>query len=453
MKKIVVVGGVAAGMSAASKAARMAKDVSVTVYTQEDYISYSACSLPYMAQGLITDLGDLVARTPEQMKESGVDVLIGHTVIAIDPEKQTVTVVNAQGEEFVDSYDELIIATGARPIVPNLPNKELEGIFTVKTIPSIHAIQAYVAANQPKEAVVIGGGFIGVEMADALTALGIHVTVLEKAPQILTVMDQDMADRVAEYMTGKNVNVVCNCNVESFIGENGKVCGVHTSEQDYPAEMVIFAIGVQPNSEIAGAAGVELGVKGAIVVDDQMRTNVPHIWSAGDCATAKHIVTGKNVHIPLGTTANKQGRIAGENVVGGNAEFWGVVGTSVFRVFEWEAARTGLTMREAAMNGIEAWESTITSNTRASGYPGRGPITVKLVMEDGTNRILGGQIFGAPGSGKRIDVLAAMVQMGATPVQLSQLDMAYAPPFSPVWDSILVAANQAVSKMRKRQKA
>ena len=451
MRKIIVIGGVAAGMSAASKAARTSSDVQIVVYTQEEYISYSACSLPYLAQGVISDEGELVARTPEQMHKSGVQVLINHQVTGICPEKQTVQVRTPQGDLLEDHYDELVIATGTRSIVPPLPNIGLEGIFTVKTIPDIHKIQAYMAANDPKKAVVVGGGFIGLEMADALTNQGLQVTIVEKAPQILTTFDQDMAQLVADHMAQNGVEICCNCGVEGFSDNgSGQVCGVTADGRAFPADLVILSIGVMPNTEIAASAGIQLGAKKAILVDDEMRTNIPHIYAAGDCATARHIVTGQDVHIPLGTTANKQGRIAGENAAGGHKKFQGVTGASIFKIFQREAARTGLTMREAEMSGIPAWESTITSNTRASGYPGRGPITVKLVMRDGTNEILGAQIVGASGAGKRIDVLTAMVQLSATPDTLSKLDLAYAPPFSPVWDPLLVAANQAVSKANKR---
>lgn len=451
MKKIIVAGGVAAGMSAASKAARMGKDIAVTVYTQEAYISYSACSLPYLAQGMITNEAELVARTPEQMLLQGVQVLTEHVVTEILPDQNLVRVATPQGEIIEDSYDELILATGARPIVPDFPNRDLNGIFTVKTIPDIQKLQAYLARHGVREAVVVGGGFIGLEMADALTSLGIHVTILEKAPQILTTFDQDIACQIQAYLEEQGVAVRCETSVKAFTGDGaGNVGAVVSEDGEYPGDLVILAIGVLPNSEVAAAAGIALGMKNAIFVDDEMRTNLPHIFAAGDCATARHIVSGKNVHIPLGTTANKQGRIAGENAVGGSARFQGVAGASIFRIFDREAARTGLTMREAAAADLDAWESTISSNTRASGYPGRGPITIKLVLENKTNRILGGQIFGAAGAGKRIDVLTAMVQMSATVEALAQLDMAYAPPFSPVWDPILVAANQTMAAAKKR---
>ena len=451
MKKIIVAGGVAAGMSAASKAARMGKDVAVTVYTQEAYISYSACSLPYLAQGIITNEAELVARTPEQMLLQGVRVLTEHVVTEILPDQNLVRVATPQGEIIEDSYDELILATGARPIVPDFPNKDLNGIFTVKTIPDIQKLQAYLALHEARETVVVGGGFIGLEMADALTNQGIHVTILEQAPQILTTFDQDIACKIQEYLDERGVAVRCKTSIKAFTGDGtGNVGSVVCEDGEYPGDLVILAIGVMPNSEVAAAAGIGLGMRNAILVDDEMRTNLPHIYAAGDCATARHIVTEKNVHIPLGTTANKQGRVAGENAVGGNVRFQGVTGASIFRIFDREAARTGLTIREAAAAGLDGWESTITSNTRASGYPGRGPITIKLVLENKTNRILGGQIFGATGAGKRIDVLTAMVQMSATVDALAQLDMAYAPPFSPVWDPILVAANQTVAAAKKR---
>lgn len=452
MKKIIVIGGVAAGMSAASKAARTAPDAEVTVYTQEEYISYSACSLPYLAQGLITDEEELVARTPEQMRKSGVKVLTGHVVTEINPERQLVKVTDSRGRRLVDSYDELIIATGARAIVPPLPNRELEGIFTLKTIPDAHRIQAHMALGRIKEAVIVGGGFIGLELADAFTSRGLHVTILEKASQLLTTFDTDIAERVRVCLEEHGVSIHCGCGVTGFTGDGaGRVRSVVTENGEYPAQLVVLAMGVVPNSELAAAADIALGARNAILVDEEQRTSLPHIFAAGDCATARHIVTGQDVFIPLGTTANKQGKLAGENAVGGHRRFQGVTGASIFRLFDREAARTGLTMREAATQGISAWESVITSNTKASGYPGRGPITVKLVMEEGTDRILGGQIFGASGAAKRIDVLTAMVQLSADVNTLASLDLAYAPPFSPVWDPLLVAANQASAAAARRK--
>ena len=448
MTRMIVIGGVAAGMSAASKAARQAKGMQVDVYTDEGHIAYSACSLPYYTQGVIDNEEVMIARTPEEFGRQGVSVHMGYSVREIDPAGKRIRVASPQGEETWEAYDKLVIATGARPIVPPLPGRDLQGIFTVKQIPDVDRIKAYIAVKKPGTAVIVGGGFIGVEMAEALIHLGVKVTMLEMAPQIMTLMDEDMAAMVQGELERAGVTVLTGAAVSGFQGQ-GTVETVNYEGGSVPAELVILAIGVKANTELAAAAGIELGFKNAIRVNEYMETNLPDIYAAGDCATAFHRVTGKETFIPLGTTANKQGRIAGENAAGGHRAFGGVVGTTIFKVMEMEGARTGLSLREAGLNGLDAWEVSITSNTRASGYPGRGPCTIKLVVEKDTNRLLGAQIFGAAGSGKRIDVLAAMVQLKQTPYDLAALDLAYAPPFSPVWDPILVAANQAVSKIEK----
>lgn len=452
MTRLIVIGGVAAGMSAASKAARQAKGMLVDVYTDERHIAYSACSLPYYTQGVIDNEEVMIARTPEEFGQQGVNVHMGCTVKEIAPDKKQVLVAGPDGSETWEAYDKLVICTGARPIVPPLPGRELEGIFTVKQIPDVDRIKAYIAAKKPRTAVIVGGGFIGVEMAEALVNSGVKVTMLEMAPQIMTLMDEDMAAMVQAELEKAGVTVLTGAAVAGFEGADGAVASVNYAGGSVPAEMVILAIGVKANTEMAAAAGIELGFKNAIRVNEYMETNIPDIYAAGDCATAFHRITEKETFIPLGTNANKQGRIAGENAAGGRRAFGGVVGTTIFKVMEMEGARTGLSAREAGMNGFDAWEVSITSNTRASGYPGRGPCTVKLVLEKDTDRLLGAQIFGAAGSGKRIDLLAAMAQMKQTAYDLASLDLAYAPPFSPVWDPILVAANQAVSKSEKRRR-
>ncbi|MEA4891131.1 MAG: FAD-dependent oxidoreductase [Peptococcaceae bacterium] len=448
MTRMIVIGGVAAGMSAASKAARQAKGMQVDVYTDERHIAYSACSLPYYTQGVIDNEEVMIARTPEEFGKQGVNVHMGFTVAEIAPEKKQVLVAAPDGPETWEPYDKLVICTGARPIVPPLPGRELMGVFTVKQIPDVDKIKSYIALKKPERAVIVGGGFIGVEMAEALVNLGLQVTVLEMAPQIMTLMDEDMAAMVQETLEKAGVEVKTAAAVAGFSGTQ-RVEAVNYEGGSIPAELVILAIGVKPNTELAARAGVELGFKNAIRVNEYLETNLPDIYAAGDCATAYHRVTEKETYIPLGTTANKQGRTAGENAAGGRRAFGGVVGTTIFKVMEMEGARTGLSLREAKMNGFEAWDSSITSNTRAAGYPGRGPCTIKLVVEKGTDRLLGAQIFGAPGAGKRIDLLAAMVQMKQTIQDLAGLDLAYAPPFSPVWDPVLVAANQAVAKSEK----
>ncbi|MDR1193771.1 MAG: FAD-dependent oxidoreductase [Peptococcaceae bacterium] len=449
-KRLIVIGGVAAGMSAASKAARQNKEMTIDVYTDESYISYSACSLPYYTQDVIDNKEVMIARSVAEFGERGVRAHPQHKALRVDPAKKAVLIRRPDSAEAWEAYDRLVIATGARPIVPPLPGIGLEGVFTVKQIPQAERLKEYIAARKPARAVIAGGGFIGAEMAEALLALGLKVTVLEMAPRIMTLMDEDMAALVAKELRAAGAEVITGAALTGMLGED-RVNAVASDSGEIAADLVILAIGVKPNTEIAQAAGIELGFKNAIRVNERMETNLPDIYAAGDCAAARHLVTGKETYIPLGTTANKQGKIAGENAAGGQAVFKGVVGTTIFKVIEKEGARTGLSLREAGLAGIDAWESTITSYTRAAGYPGRGEITVKLVVEKGSRRLLGGQIFGAAGAGKRIDVLAALLQTGASIDLLAELDLAYAPPFSPVWDPLLVAANQAVSKADKME--
>lgn len=445
--RIVVIGGVAAGMSAASKAKRVDPEAEVTVYTQESYISYSACSLPYLAKDLITDIGELVARTPEQMSKAGVAVHVCHEVTAILPKEKRIAVKDGGGRSFCVPYDRLIIATGSSNVIPPLENAEAEGVFTVKSIPDIQRLQHYIAEHDCKTAVVIGGGFIGVEMTDALSGIGLSVTLLEKGSQLLPILDTTMAERIRAYIEGQGVHVFCNTGAEGLrIDEAGRVAAVQTENGEFSADLVVMAIGLVPNTALAESAGLKLGPRKAILVDERMRTSVPDIYAAGDCATTKLLVTGEDTSVCLGTVANRNGKVAGENAAGGQAIYPGGLGTCVFKVFDMEAGKTGLSLQETTSRGLDAFENTIQSNTKASGYPGRGPVFVELVVERGTNRLLGGQIFGAEGSAKRIDVIAAYVQLNQSVDRLAMLDMAYAPPFSPVWDPVLVAANQASAK-------
>ncbi len=448
--KIVIIGGVAAGMSAASKAIRTNPEALVEVYTDETYISYSACSLPFLCKNLISNESSLIARNPEQMKSVGVCVYTQHKAVNIDPEKKKITVIDPTGQSKDVPYDKLIIATGARNFVPSIDNVTAPGVFTIKSIPDIHRLQNYILDQKCKKTVIIGGGFIGLEMADALHSIGLSVTMVEKTPQIMPILDEDIAGEIQDYVEECGIRICCNTEAQAIlITSDGKACGVKTQGKSVEGEVIILAIGLLPNTNLAAQAGIELGVKRAIRVDQSMRTNIPDIYAAGDCAATLNLVTGKETSICLGTLANRNGKVAGENAAGGSAEYLGEVGTSVFKIFEREGGKTGLSLREAKQEGLEAWDVTIHSYTRASGYPGRSPITVKLVVEQGTNRLLGGQIFGGEGAAKRIDVIAAYVQLKQTIHSLAALDMGYAPPFSPVWDPVLIAANQAVNKSMK----
>ncbi len=442
-ERLVVIGGVAAGMSAAAKARRTNKDLDIVVYEKSGFVSYGSCGFPYFIKGDIPRIEDVIVRTPEQFAKQGIRALVHHEVIAIDTEAHTVRVRNLDtGEEFTDHWDKLILTTGGTAARPPIPGLELQGIFTLRTPEDAIAVRRWIDEAQPRRGVVVGGGYIGLEMAEALAAHGIQVTLLEMLPQVMPNMDADMAAHVQEELERQGVNLQLEHPVEAFEG-NGRVREVLAGGERFPADMVIFSVGVRPNVTLARKAGIALGPTGAVAVDDHQRTNVPNVWAAGDVAEARHLVTNKPAYIPLGTTANKQGRVAGTNAAGGDAAFAGVVGTAVVKVFDLHAARTGLSEREAQAEGFDVASVTIKSSSRAHYMPGHQPVHVKLIFEKGSHRILGAQMVGREGIAKRIDVIAAALHAGWTTYDLAKLDLSYAPPFAPVWDPILVAANVA----------
>ncbi len=442
-ERLVVIGGVAAGMSAAAKARRTNKDLDIVVYEKSGFVSYGSCGFPYFIKGDIPRIEDVIVRTPEQFAKQGIRALVHHEVIAIDTEAHTVRVRNLDtGEEFTDHWDKLILTTGGTAARPPIPGLELQGIFTLRTPEDAIAVRRWIDEAQPRRGVVVGGGYIGLEMAEALAAHGIQVTLLEMLPQVMPNMDADMAAHVQEELERQGVNLQLEHPVEAFEG-NGRVREVLAGGERFPADIVIFSVGVRPNVTLARKAGIALGPTGAVAVDDHQRTNVPNVWAAGDVAEARHLVTNKPAYIPLGTTANKQGRVAGTNAAGGDAAFAGVVGTAVVKVFDLHAARTGLSEREAQAEGFDVASVTIKSSSRAHYMPGHQPVHVKLIFEKGSHRILGAQMVGREGIAKRIDVIAAALHAGWTTYDLAKLDLSYAPPFAPVWDPILVAANVA----------
>ncbi len=441
--KLIIIGGVAAGMSAAARAKRRNKNLQITVYEKSGYVSYGACGLPYFIQGEIPKIEKLIVRTPEQFAQQGIKALVHHEVIDINAKAHTVTVKNLKtGETFQDQWDELLITTGAQATRPPIPGLDLPGVFTLRTVEDGLAIKDWIEKKHPWQAVVVGGGYIGLEMAEALAANGMYVDVVEMLPQVLPYIDADMAALVQEELTRHGVTVHLNSPVRAFQGD-GQVEQVLAGDKILSADLVLFSIGAKPNIPLAKKAGVAIGETGAIAVDRQQRTNVPHIWAAGDVAEAWHHVLNKPAYIPLGTTANKQGRVAGTNIAGGNATFAGVVGTAVVKVFDLEVARTGLSEREAKEAGFDAASVTIKAPARAHYMPTHPPIHVKLVFEKHSKKLLGGQMIGVEGVAKRIDVIAAALFAGWTVYDLAKLDLSYAPPFAPVWDPILVAANVA----------
>lgn len=442
-ERLVVVGGVAAGMSAAAKARRTTKDLDVVVYEQSGFVAYGSCGFPYFIKGEVPRVEDLVARTPAQFAEQGIQTRVRHRVLAVDPTAQTLRVRNVvTGEEFSDRWDRLILATGGTAARPPIPGLDLLGIFTLRTVEDAVAIRQWIGDHRPERGVIVGGGYIGLEMAEALSAHGVRLTVVEMLPQVLPNMDAEMAAHAQEELTRQGVTLHLERPVEAFEGRD-RVQAVVAGGERLPAEVVIFSIGVRPSVELARQAGIAVGPTGAMAVDDHQRTSLSNVWAAGDAAEARHLITGQPAYVPLGTTANKQGRVAGTNAAGGDEIFSGIVGTAVVKVFDLHAAQTGLTEKRAREGGRDAAAVTITANSRASYMPGRSPIHVKLVFERGSQKLLGGQIVGREGVAKRIDSVAAALQAGWTTYELAALDMAYAPPFSPAWDPLLVAANAA----------
>lgn len=445
--KLVIIGAVAAGMSAASKAKRENPHIDVEVYTLEEHISYSACGIPYYIEDKIQNKEKLIARSKEKFEDQGINIFTKHWVKKINPEAKELLVVRDENEEITVSYDKLIITTGANPIKPRLDGIDLDNIFTVKNIPDGEKIKSQIP--KAKKVVIVGGGYIGLEMIDAFLPYNLDITVVERSDQLMANIDGDMAKIIEEHIAEKGINVRLGESVEAFKG-NSKVEAVITDKGEYPADIVVLAIGVAPNSELAKEAGIELGVRNSIKVNDKMETSVEDIYAAGDCASHYHLLYKDDNYIPLGTTANKQGRIAGENALGGNAEFQGIIGTGIMKVIDLEVGRTGLNTREAKELGYEFFDTTITIPNIASYYPGFGKGKLKLIVEKSTGKVLGGQIVGPPLTAKRIDVIATCIQAGFTIYDMAKLDLAYAPPFSPVWDPVLVAANVSVSEFEKK---
>lgn len=447
-RRLVIIGGDAAGMTAAAQARRSTKpdQLEIVAFERSFRTSYAACGLPYLVGGFVKTPDDLVARTPEQHRANGIDVRTRHEVTAIDVQASTVAVRDLDaGLESVVHFDELLIATGASGIAPPWPGIDAAGVLQLRNLDDAAAVEQLLAAGA-RRAVVVGAGYIGLEVAEGLLARGLQVTVVERlgAP-MAAVLDADMAAGVGDAMRVAGIDLRLNTAVTGFTTAGGRVTAVETEAGPIAADLVIIGLGVRANADLARAAGIGLGAAGGILVDDRMRTDTPHVWAAGDCVESRHRVTGRSVLVALGTHANKQGRVAGTNITGGQAAFGGVLGTAITKFQHVEIARTGLTEREAAAAGFGALAVTTEASSRASYYPGAQPMKIKLVVERGTGRLLGAQIVGGEGAGKRIDVLATALWNGMTAAEVGGMDLSYAPPFSPVWDPVLLAAGKAAA--------
>lgn len=442
MKRVVIIGGDAAGMSAAAQASRSGSDLELVVFERSEYTSYAACGLPYFVAGLISDENKLVARSPEQHRANGIDVRTSHEVVSIDTVQRRVLVSNLlTGAQSYEPFDQLVIATGASTVRPLFTNIDALGVMNIKVIPDALAIEEILRNRSPRRAVVVGAGYIGLEMAEAFMLRGLEVTLVERLDQPMATLDADMAAELATGIRSLGIDLRLGVSVSGCdVDESGWVTAVQTDAGAVPADIVVMGLGVRPNSSLAAEAGILVGPSGAIATNDQMLTSESGIYAAGDCAESFHRVSQRPVSIALGTHANKQGRVVGINVSGGDLRFPGVIGTAVTKCGHIEIGRTGLNMVEAAGAGFDAVSSKITAGSRAHYYPDSAAMTVKIVSERASGRMLGAQIVGGPESAKRIDTLAIAIWTEMTVKDFSQTDLGYAPPFSPVWDPILTAA-------------
>lgn len=451
-RKIVVIGANAAGAKAAAKARRTDPLADIVVLDRGRFISYGACGIPYYVSGAVPHVKELMS-TPVGVvrdacffkKVKGVSVRTGTEVSGIDREAKTVTLRDADSRESTLCYDKLILATGSSPFVPAIENVSLRNIFTVKSIEDAELLKAQATAGAA--ACIVGGGLIGLEAAEALRSKGVRVTVLEMRDQLLPgVLDAEVAAVVRKHMQAQGVTVRTGCAVTGFVGK-ASVEKVLAGGLELEADLVVLAPGVKPNVQLARDAGLAIGVTGAIAVDEELRTSDPDIYACGDCCESTHLVTGEKVFVPLGSTANKQGRVAGINAAGGRATFAGIIGTSILKVFNVNAGKTGLTEAEALARGFEVETVLAPAPDRAHFFPGAKPILLKLVAERGTGRILGLQAAGEGAVERRLDAAAAAITFKASAEQLAQLDLAYAPPYGAAMDNLIVAADVMKNKL------
>jgi NADPH-dependent 2,4-dienoyl-CoA reductase/sulfur reductase-like enzyme len=448
--RLAIIGGDAAGMSAASAARRRDPDVEVIAFERGPYTSYSACGIPYFVGGLFDDADRLVSRSPEEHRAAGIDMRVRSEVRAIDLDRRVLTVFErSEQRESEEGFDELVVATGAKAIPPPIPGAE--ATETARTVDAAERFRAGLERGGGK-AVVIGAGYIGLEMAENLVDRGMAVTVVDQADQVMRTLDRDMAAHVQDGAEAHGVRFLLSTQIDEIVLDDaGKPSAVRTSAGELPVDHVTLGTGARPDVELAAQAGLEIGDTGALRVDDHQRCpGVDGVYAAGDCVESHHRVLDAPVNVQLGTHANKQGRIAGINATGGDAAFPGVVGTAVSKVCKYEVARTGLTCDEADAAGIGHVGQVVKHTTRAGYYPGSGPIWVKLVADPSSGRILGGQIVGVEGAAKRIDVLAACVWTGVAVDELALMDLSYAPPYSPVYDPLLIAGRATARAIEQR---
>lgn len=440
--KVIIIGGIAAGMSAAAKFKRLSPNDDVVVYEKGDIVSFGACGLPYYVGGFFDDSNEMIARTPEAFREAGVEIHTKHEVTNVDFSNKKVTVKNLNTNEVLEeSYDKLMIASGARAIIPPIKNIDLENVVTLKSMDDGNKLRELMSKEENKKIAIIGAGFIGLEAAEAAKHRGKEVTVIQLQDRVLQeVFDKDITDLLEEELRENGVNLLLSETVTELIGD-GKVSKVKTNKREIEADIVILATGVKPNTDFLNCDEIKMIRNSAIVVDKYGRTSVEDVYAAGDCATINSLITDREIYVPLATGANKLGRIVGENLAGQNNSFQGSMASSCIKVMDMEAARTGLSEKEVLNLGFNYKTKFITDMNQTSYYPGRERIYVKLIYDAHTRVILGGQVAGYKDAVQRCNVLAACIYAKMTTEQLGMLDLCYAPPFSRTWDVLNVAGN------------
>lgn len=453
--KVVIVGGVAGGASTAARLRRLDESAEITIYERSGYISYANCGLPYYIGEVIADKEELTLQTPESFYHRfQIKARVNHEVVDIDTEKKTVTVHNIKtGEQFQDRYDKLVLSPGAKALKPPIPGIDGENIFTLRTVEDTLRIYDHVKKAKATSAIVVGGGFVGLEAAENLRHLGLEVTVVEAAPQVLAILDSDMVSQVHAVFRENGVRLVIGSGIAAFEREEDKAVGVLASGERIAADLILLAIGVAPDTALAEKAGLATGIKGSIAVNDRMETSVPDIYAVGDAVEIIHYITKDKALISLAGPANKQGRIAADNIAGGDSRYKGTQGSSVIKLFDMTAAATGINERQAKAAGLDFEKVILSPASHASYYPGGTVMTMKVLFERKTERILGAQIVGFDGVDKRIDVLATAIRAGMKATELAELELAYAPPYSSAKDPVnmagFIAENLITGKVKQ----
>lgn len=441
--KVIIIGGVAAGMSAASKIKRIDSSAEVVVYEKGSFLSYGACGLPYYIAGINDDYTKMIARTKEEFEKIGMKINTRHEVVKVVPEKKQILVRDLEANRlFIDSYDKLMITTGTVPVVPPLKGKNLNGVYVLKTLDDGIVLRKALENPEIRNIAIVGGGYIGIEVAEALHNAGKNVRVIELAPRILQPFDSEITEMVATNMIQQGIYLNLIEKVEEIVGLD-RVTGIRTNKGIYEADLVILAIGVRPATDFLKGAGIALARNGAIIIDREMKTNIADIYSAGDCAEVYNKIKEENSFIPLGTSANKCGRLAGENILGKHIKYVGTLGSAAIKVLDYELARTGLSENDAEALAMEYKTVFVKAQDHPAYYPNPTPIWIKLIYEVRTNRILGAQAMGKKGAVLRIDMFAIAIHNNMTTMDLGMTDLCYAPPFAGVWDAVHIACNAA----------